>query len=71
MRPEYVDWDEPDDPRGNLWHIAAADLTRQEVEDILDDPDGHAVPSEGAPEGVEALDRVRADVHRQTRRRRF
>jgi uncharacterized DUF497 family protein len=53
MRPEYVDWDEPDDTDGNVWHIAAADLSRQDVEDVLDDPDGDAVPSEGAAAGME------------------
>ncbi len=21
MRPDYVDWDEPDDALGNVWHI--------------------------------------------------
>ena len=52
-RPDYVDWVEPDDPHGNLWHIAAADLTRQEVEDVLDDPDDDVVPSEGAANGTE------------------
>ncbi len=45
MRPDYVDWDEPDDSQGNVRHIAAADLSRREVEDILDDPDSDAVPS--------------------------
>jgi hypothetical protein len=53
MRPDYVDWDEPDDPHGNTRHIAAADLTPQEVEGVLDDPDGDAAPSEGAPEDTE------------------
>ncbi len=53
MQPDYVDWDEPVDPDGNLWHIAAADLTREEVEEVLDNPDDDAVPSDGAPEGVE------------------
>jgi hypothetical protein len=53
MRPEYVDWDEPDDPQGNTWHIGGAELTQKEVEDVLDDPDGDAVPSEGAPEDAE------------------
>jgi uncharacterized DUF497 family protein len=53
MRPDYVDWDEPDDIQGNVWHIAAADLTPREVEEVLDDPDGDAVLSEGAPQGLE------------------
>ncbi len=53
MRPDYVDWDEPDDPQGNVWHVAAADLSPAEVEEVLDEPDGQAVPSEGAAEGME------------------
>lgn len=53
MRPDYVDWDEPDDPDGNVWHIEAADLTPSDVEDVLDDPDAPTVPSMGAPEGAE------------------
>jgi uncharacterized DUF497 family protein len=53
MRPDYVDWDEVDDLQGNIRHIAAADLTPQEVEDVLDDPDSPAVLSEGAAEGTE------------------
>ncbi len=53
MRPDHVDWDEPDDSQGNVWQIAAADLSRQEVEDVLDNPDADAVPSEGAAEGTE------------------
>lgn len=48
-----MDWDELDDPHGNAWHIAAADLIPAEVEDVLDDPSGHAVPSEGTPAGME------------------
>ncbi len=31
-------WDLPDDPSGNLVHIAAHDLTPEEVEEALDDP---------------------------------
>jgi uncharacterized DUF497 family protein len=52
MRPDYVDWDDPDDPDGNVQHIAAAGLTPEEVEDVRDDPDSLAAPSEGAPEGA-------------------
>jgi hypothetical protein len=36
---DYVEWDDEDDPRGNLQHIAAADLTPDEVEDVLGSPD--------------------------------
>lgn len=53
MGPDFVDWDEPDDPEGNVWHIQAADLTTREVEDVLDDPDAPVVPSLGAPDDAE------------------
>jgi hypothetical protein len=36
---DYVEWDDADDPRGNLQHIAAADLTQDEVENVLYSPD--------------------------------
>jgi uncharacterized DUF497 family protein len=36
---DYVEWDEPDDPSGNVDHIAAAGLTPEEVEDVLYAPD--------------------------------
>jgi hypothetical protein len=39
MRPDYVDWDETDDPQGNVWHLTASDLNPHEVEEVLDDPD--------------------------------
>lgn len=47
-KPEYIDWDE-----ANTSHIEAADLTPEEVESVLDAPDGAVLPSEGAPDGVE------------------
>jgi uncharacterized DUF497 family protein len=53
MRPDYVDWDPPDDADGNIWHITAAYLTPEEVESVLDDPDAAAVPSAGSPDGME------------------
>jgi hypothetical protein len=34
----YVDlflWDEEDDPKGNVQHIAAADITPEEVEEVV------------------------------------
>jgi hypothetical protein len=52
MRPEVIDWDDDDDPAGNVRHIAASDLTRTEVEEVLDAPDGPAQDSQGAPEGT-------------------
>lgn len=36
---DYIDWDDEDDMNGNVQHIAAADLTVEEVEDVLYDPD--------------------------------
>jgi hypothetical protein len=39
---DYVEWDEPEDPNGNLAHIAAAGLTPEEVEDVLTAPDPDA-----------------------------
>lgn len=33
-----VVWDAEDDPDGNVQHIAANGLTRDEVEDVLSDP---------------------------------
>ncbi len=35
MNFDYVEWDDDDDPRGNVVHIAAADLTPEEVEEVL------------------------------------
>jgi hypothetical protein len=34
-----VDWDDKDDPEGNVQHIAENDLTPDEVESVLLDPD--------------------------------
>jgi hypothetical protein len=34
-----VNWDEADDPNGNIRHIADNDLTPDEVESVLLDPD--------------------------------
>ncbi len=36
---DYVEWDDANDPSGNVVHIAAADLTPDEVEDVLYAPD--------------------------------
>lgn len=48
---DYIEWDEPDDPRGNVWHIAAAGLTPDEVEGVLysPDPDADTSDSSGRP----------------------
>lgn len=36
---DFIDWDDADDVNGNVYHIAAADLTIDEVEDVLHRPD--------------------------------
>jgi hypothetical protein len=48
---DFIDWDDEDDPAGNVWHIAAAGLTPEEVEDVLrsPDPDSSASRSSGRP----------------------
>lgn len=48
---DYVEWDEPGDPRGNVDHIAAAGLTPEEVEDVLyaPDPDSDTSDRSGRP----------------------
>ena len=33
-------WDLDDDPRGNVQHIAEHDVSKEEVEEVLEDPDG-------------------------------
>lgn len=33
-------WDLDDDPRGNVQHIAEHDVSKEEVEEVLDHPDG-------------------------------
>lgn len=33
-------WDLDDDPRGNVQHIAEHDVSKEEVEEMLEDPDG-------------------------------
>jgi uncharacterized DUF497 family protein len=47
-RPDYIDWDEI-----NTHHIEASDLTPEEVETVLDNPDGDAEPDRGSPPGAE------------------
>jgi len=53
MPVDYYDWDDEDDPDGNVQHIAEHELTTAEVQDVLDSPDAPAVPSDGAPDGTE------------------
>ena len=33
-------WDPDDDPRGNVQHIAEQDVTKDEVEEVLEHPEG-------------------------------
>lgn len=43
-------WDQDDDPEGNVQHIAEHDLTKEEVEDVLADPEGRSTSrSSGLP----------------------
>jgi uncharacterized DUF497 family protein len=43
-------WDMDDDPEGNVQHIAAHDLTKEEVEDVLVDPEKRSTSrSSGLP----------------------
>ena len=48
---DYVEWDDDDDPGGNVRHVAAAGLTPAEVEEVLyaPDPDEDASDSSGRP----------------------
>ena len=43
-------WDLDDDPDGNVQHIAEHDLTKEEVEEVLADPEGRGISrSSGLP----------------------
>jgi hypothetical protein len=35
MYVDVFDWDEEDDPKGNVQHIAAADITAEELEEVI------------------------------------
>jgi hypothetical protein len=35
---DYIEWDDDNDPRGNVVHIEAAGLTPEEVEEVLCGP---------------------------------
>jgi uncharacterized DUF497 family protein len=46
---QYV-WDDPEDPRGNVEHVAQHGLTIEEVEHVLADPDSRGTSqSSGNP----------------------
>lgn len=41
MEIDIIDWDDEDDPQGNLWHIIGpGEVTQEEVEDVLYDHRG-------------------------------
>ena len=43
-------WDLDDDPEGNVQHIAEHGITKEEVEEVLENPDGiEASRSSGRP----------------------
>jgi hypothetical protein len=45
-----VIWDLDDDPEGNVQHIAEHDLTKEEVEEVLAEPEGRGINrSSGLP----------------------
>jgi hypothetical protein len=37
---DFIDWDDPADPRGNVQHIADNGVTVAEVEEVLTSPEG-------------------------------
>ncbi len=42
---DFVEWDDENEPRGNVRHIADNGLTMEEVEDLLYDPASRPVQS--------------------------
>jgi uncharacterized DUF497 family protein len=38
MSPDFIDWDDEDDPDGNIQHLALNGVTPEEAEEVLDDP---------------------------------
>lgn len=50
MNFDSILWDRDDDPRGNVQHIARHGLTREDVEDVFDNPTGTDISrSSGRP----------------------
>lgn len=39
MSYEFVIWDMPDDEAGNIEHVAQHDITQDEAEDVLNNPE--------------------------------
>ncbi len=52
MGEVHTIWDLPDDPDGNVAHIAEHDLTPDEVEDVLLDPDSDTDTSRSTGENI-------------------
>jgi uncharacterized DUF497 family protein len=50
MRFFRIFWDDPDDPNGNVQHIAQHGLTIEDVEEVLENPTGEGTSaSSGRP----------------------
>lgn len=44
---DVIDWDDEDDPQGNLWHIiGTGEVTKEEVEEVLYDHQGEIETSD-------------------------
>lgn len=68
MKYTTVLWDLDDDPDGNVQHIEQHGLTKEEVEEVLDNPEGTGVSrSSGRPIvfGVTSSGRVIAVVYEE------
>lgn len=50
---DFIEWDDPDSPRGNIQHVAEHGLTRGDVEQVLYDP--ASVPVTSRSSGRPAL----------------
>ncbi len=52
MSAVHIVWDLPDDPDGNVVHIAGHDLTQDEVEDALFDANSNTAVSRSSGESI-------------------
>jgi hypothetical protein len=59
---DLIAWDDEDDPRGNVQHIAANGLTIEEVEQVLHDPANRSTVSRSS---VRPTGRFRSDGYGQ------
>ena len=50
MYHPYIIWDDPQDLTGNVSHVAEHDISPDEVEDVLLDPDASTEVSRSSPE---------------------